>query len=301
MSYTPLYDALKDISHCLRYQDMTSLGSDTLEKNESNDTIKEIDVIANDKIKAALVNIPEVIAYISEEERELKFLPKKEHCKKGTIVIFDPLDGSKNVKSNITVGTIYGIYTYNAETDTIEEVLETGYCLYSFSTLLVRSVAQTKVQMFTLGADNNFSLLRDVSKTTSNSIYCINMSYNYCKDVDYFLKVLKKEKCTQRWCGAMVADAHQVLITGGTFVYPHTDNKPKGKIRFLYEALPFSYLFSLLGGTAVDLNLNGILARLPRVKLSSENIHRETPVILSTYYNISQLKDIFEINDIINC
>ena len=112
---------------------------------------------------------------------------------------------------------------------------------------------------------------------------------------------MKKDGCTQRWCGAMVADVHQVLMRGGTFIYPNSSIMPKGKIRYLYEALPICYLFTLLNCTAVDINITNLLNRLPYVRLTSESVHGETPIILSTCYTKNELKSIFEINDIIKC
>ena len=299
--FAPLYQAFTDISQSLRYRDVTQLGKDTQETNQSNDVKKNIDILANNKIIHSLSSIPNVIAYVSEEEDKLTFLPGKENQKKGTIVVFDPLDGSKNVFSNITVGTIYGIYSYDVDQDCITDIVETGYCLYGPSTILVRTENSEKVMMYLLNACNSFDFIKEIKKPTGNTIYSINMAYNYEKDIHYLVNRMKGDGCTQRWCGAMVDDAHQVLMRGGTFVYPSSSDMPQGKIRYLYEALPLGYLFTILDGIAVDINVKNLIDRIPYVKLNKDTVHGEIPVILSTFYSRKDLKSILEINDIIKC
>jgi fructose-1,6-bisphosphatase I len=300
MLFDPLYKAFINISTTLRYKDIFTLGSDTSQTNTSQDIQKNIDILANTEIVKAISGIEGIIGYISEEEEKLVLLNKD--AKEGQIVIFDPLDGSKNVYSDITVGTIYGIYNYDVEKDTIIDIVETGYSIYGPSTLLVRSINNEKVSVFSLNSNNEFDYVSDLSTTEKNAIYSINMSYDYDKDIHYFVNKMKNDGCTQRWCGAMVADAHQVLMRGGTFIYPKTSKNPKGKIRYLYEALPFAHLFTLLGGVAVDLNIATIVNRYKHLKLKKDTkIHGEIPIILSTFYSSETLKNIFEINDIIKC
>lgn len=299
--YQPLYQSFRQISDLLRYQDVTKLGKDTDQMNESQDTKKNIDILTNDLIINSLQYIPDVIGYVSEETEKLTIFPEKMHHKKGTIAVFDPLDGSKNVYSNITVGTIYGLYTYDTENDSICDVIETGYCLYGPSTLLVKTMNNEKVGMYLLNSCGIFDYIRDITKPLENTIYSINMSYEYEKDIHYFISKMKNDGCTQRWCGALVADAHQVLMRGGTFIYPGSSNKPQGKIRYLYEALPISYLFTILDCTAVDINITKQIDRIAYVKLRNGSVHGETPIILSTHYCNKDLKAIFEINDLIKC
>ena len=57
---------------------------------------------------------------------------------------------------------------------------------------------------------------------------------------------------TQRYIGSMVADVHRNLIKGGIFMYPGTTDKPKGKLRLLYECNPFAFIVELAGGKATN-------------------------------------------------
>ncbi len=57
---------------------------------------------------------------------------------------------------------------------------------------------------------------------------------------------------TQRYIGSMVADVHRNLIKGGIFMYPGTIEKPKGKLRLLYECNPFAFIAEVAGGRATN-------------------------------------------------
>ena len=57
---------------------------------------------------------------------------------------------------------------------------------------------------------------------------------------------------TQRYIGSMVADVHRNLIKGGIFMYPSTIDKPKGKLRLLYECNPFAFIVEVAGGKATN-------------------------------------------------
>ena len=50
----------------------------------------------------------------------------------------------------------------------------------------------------------------------------------------------------------MVADVHRNLIKGGIFMYPLTQDKPKGKLRLLYECNPFAFIVEVAGGKATN-------------------------------------------------
>jgi fructose-1,6-bisphosphatase I len=300
MNLAPLYDAFKVISKSIRESDVVDLGSDMTTKNTSNDVQKNIDILSNNAIKNAAHKIPQIIGIVSEEDND--FICLNPNSERGYVLIFDPLDGSKNVFSNITVGTIYGVYEYDVINDKIISIFETGYALYGPSTILVRTVNNQSLQQFHLNKDNKFIFTHTLVKNKKNTICSINMSYNFDNDARNLVKHLIKDGATQRWCGAMVADAHQVIMRGGTFIYPRNDNNPNGKIRLLYEGIPFAHIFNVLGGCAVDMNNRDILEKLSYVNLKKGTlIHSEVPIVLSTSHTTSQLNDILDINDIIKC
>ena len=82
--------------------------------------------------------------------------------------------------------------------------------------------------------------------------------FNYEEKVKDYIQVCQKKNntnggpYTQRYIGSMVADVHRNLIKGGIFMYPGTIDKPKGKLRLLYECNPFAYIVEKAGGKATD-------------------------------------------------
>ena len=56
-----------------------------------------------------------------------------------------------------------------------------------------------------------------------------------------------------RYIGSLVADFHRTLCYGGIFAYPadfKDPEKPKGKLRLLYEASPLAMIVEQAGGAA---------------------------------------------------
>ncbi|MBU3983497.1 MAG: fructose-1,6-bisphosphatase, partial [Proteobacteria bacterium] len=73
---------------------------------------------------------------------------------------------------------------------------------------------------------------------------------NYLKEIDGD----SGRPYSSRYIGSLVADFHRNLITGGIFLYPsdcRNPDKPKGKLRLLYEASPLAYLVEQAGGRAI--------------------------------------------------
>ena len=62
----------------------------------------------NDVMKAALLALPMVRVLASEEDDEAVL----KSCSDGDgfAVVFDPLDGSRNIEVSIPTGTIFGVY-----------------------------------------------------------------------------------------------------------------------------------------------------------------------------------------------
>lgn len=286
MNLDILYDSFKDISLLLKNEDLNLLAEETNFKNSSKDIKKNIDVKTNAIIKKAFKLLPEINGYISEEEENL--IIKDNSLEIGYILIVDPCDGSNNIISNLAVGTIYGIYKYDFVNNYIMDIYECGYALYGPSTLLIRSETN-KLKLYHLNAENKFIFVRSLRCSYSGKMYCINESYSYDSEIKNLIFYFKQYKYTQRWTGAMVADCHNIIMNGGVFIYPATNKNPSGKIRLLYEALPFSYLFSLIGGKGVDTNFCDIKDKIPYINVKNK-IHSNITVMLMTQGEYEKLK-----------
>ena len=123
------------ISDLIRNSNNLNLSSFDDNQNTSGDLVKKLDIISHNIIASELSDNQEIAGYISEESAEITFLSKSGKY----IIAFDPLDGSSNISCNVSVGTIYGIYLWDSQTNKIGTIIDAGYCLYGPSTILVRT------------------------------------------------------------------------------------------------------------------------------------------------------------------
>jgi fructose-1,6-bisphosphatase I len=75
-----------------------------------------------------------------------------------------------------------------------------------------------------------------------------------------------------------------LLKGGGIFSYPGTQDKPKGKLRQLFEVLPFALVYESAGGEAIDDKGRRLL------ELTPEHPHDTTPCFFGSSYEIGELK-----------
>jgi fructose-1,6-bisphosphatase I len=81
----------------------------------------------------------------------------------------------------------------------------------------------------------------------------------------------------------MVSDVHRNLIRGGIFLYPGTKEKPKGKLRLLYECNPLAYMIEVAGGKATD-GAQRILDKVPT------ELHERTPFFIGSLKMMDELE-----------
>ena len=267
------------ISDLIRTKHTGDLSSIMTDSNISGDEVKQLDILSNQILVDDLIKCNDVKTVGSEEEDHLVYTNNKDAK---YLVCFDPLDGSSNIDCNITTGTIFGIYEY--KNDIIENghnLVAAGYCLYGGATQFIIA-NDSGVKMYNL-YHNTFELMNDDLKMKNKSnVYSINES-NKHRWTDRRFKAYV-ESCitnnyTARWVGSLVADAHRTIIKGGFFAYPADTKSTNGKLRVLYEAYPFAYIFEKAGGHSSNGELKSLLD-LPFPK----DIHQKTPLILSDIY-----------------
>ena len=103
-----------------------------------------------------------------------------------------------------------------------KDIIMAGYCLYGNSTTLTLCL-NNRMNHYILDK-NKFKLLNENYKIPiEGKSYGINesnrkkwTSKNVSKLINKFIELGK----TQRWVGSLVADAHRVIMTGGSFSYP---------------------------------------------------------------------------------
>jgi fructose-1,6-bisphosphatase I len=274
-----------EISDLIRFTDSSELGELMEIENKSGDVIKKLDYISN---KIFIDNLKECknVKYIASEEEEDLVIANEDGK---YLISFDPVDGSSNIKNNITVGTIFCVFQYN-ENMSGKDIIMAGYCLYGNSTTLTLCL-NNRMNHYILNQNNKFKLINEDYKIPlEGTTYGINESNrnkwsdkNISKLVENFIELGK----TQRWVGSLVADAHRVIMTGGSFSYPSDKKNINGKIRLVYEAFPMAYVFYCGGGYSS----NGTKSILD-LSFPKDDLHKQLPLHLFSKNEFELFKDI---------
>jgi fructose-1,6-bisphosphatase I len=239
--------------------------------NVQGEDVKKLDVYANNQFMGVLKHGISCAGIGSEELDDFIAFDDPVSNNSKYVCLFDPLDGSGNIDVNVSIGTIFSVYrrvSPKGGPAVREDFLQAGihqvaagYIVYGSSTMLVYATRRG-VNGFTLDPSiGEFSLSHpDIKCPEFGKIYSVNHGnfFQYEKGVqDYIQQCQKKNRetggpYTQRYIGSMVSDLHRNLIKGGIFMYPATIDKPKGKLRLLYECNPFAFILEVAGGKATN-------------------------------------------------
>lgn len=253
--------------------------------NDGGDEQKELDIWANDQLIAHLCQRP--VAILASEELEK---PLTLNNNASLAVALDPLDGSSNIDTNVSIGTIFSILPYDGAasfTQPGEQQLAAGYIIYGPQCAMVLTVGEG-TSIFTLEPKTRtFYLTADhiAIKPVSNE-YAINASNyrhwsesvrSYIDDCIAGVEGPRGENVNMRWIASLVAECHRILVRGGVFLYPRDERKgyERGRLRLVYEANPIAFLVEQAGGRAFD-GQKRILDIVP------EAIHQRTPLIFGS-------------------
>jgi len=258
--------------------------------NVQGETVKKMDIYANDVFISVFKQSGLVCRLASEEMEQPYYIP--ENCPIGRYtLLYDPIDGSSNVDININVGSIFAIRQQEGEDDgSASDLLQggrkqiaAGYVLYGPSTVLVYSIG-TGVHAFTLDPSLGEFILssENIRIPDHGSIYSVNEGNFWQWEEsfrDYIRYMHRHEGYTARYSGALVGDIHRILFQGGVFLYPGTVKKPEGKLRLLYESAPLAFLIEQAGGRAsagtqdiLDVVASKLHARSPLIIGSKEDV-----------------------------
>lgn len=259
-------------------------------ENVQGEQVQKLDDFANTAFLNILSRNESVGGVASEEMAEPDYFAN--HTKARYCVLFDPLDGSSNIDVNVSIGTIFSIYKLLKEGECTEndflrkgsEQVAAGYILYGSSTMLVFTTGEG-VHGFTLDASlGEFLLSHEDMKIPepSKRYYSVNEgNFKYWeKNVQEYVEHLKNSEkpYSLRYIGSLVSDFHRNLIYGGIFMYPldyKNPEKPKGKLRLMYEANPLALIAKHSGGKAS----NGIEDIL---EIKPIEVHQREPLYIGT-------------------
>ena len=260
---TALCDAAQKIAQIAAQNGIgaASLGALTGAENTDGDEQKALDVMADELISAALAPTG-IAAYLSEERNDaVVFSDTKERI----VVASDPLDGSSNIDTNLTIGTIFSIYRAEGDGWLMQGRAQqaAGFFAYGPQTLLLLTIGQGVVG-FCLDADGHFIQMDwqpQIPATTGEfAINAANSRYWTPKTQNYIRQLLageegpRRRNFNMRWNGSLVADAYRIFRRGGIFLYPQDSRKgyEDGRLRLVYEANPIALLIEQAGGRASD-------------------------------------------------
>lgn len=239
--------------------------------NVQGEEVKKLDIFANQQFMGVLQRGISCAGIASEELDDYVAFDDEVSRHSKYICLFDPLDGSGNIDVNVSIGTIFSIYrrvspkgSLAGREDFLQRGLEqvaAGYIVYGSSTMLVYATRRG-VNGFTLDPSiGEFCLSHpNIKCPETGKFYSVNHGnfFQYDDNVKEYINRCQNKTpenggpYTQRYIGSMVADVHRNLIKGGIFMYPLTRDKPKGKLRLLYECNPFAFIVEVAGGRATD-------------------------------------------------
>ena len=260
-----------EISEAIKTQDTGKVET----QNSSGDIQVKLDVISDAIVEKHMLKTSSVKEIISEEKES----PVTKESGK-YFVAYDPLDGSSLIDVDLSVGSIFGIYENGYDGENIKAAV---YVVYGPRVEMV--VARDVVELFRLNEKTQeFEFVKELRVQNKGKILGPGGTqkhwYPYHKEM---IDSLFKEGYRLRYSGGMVPDLHQILLKeGGLFAYPGTEDKPKGKLRKLFEVFPFAYVYKKAGGFAVD-GQNDILS------LKAEHYHDTTPCFFGSEYEINRV------------
>ena len=267
---------------------------ETGDVNLQGEDVKKMDVSANNQLIGVLKHGVSCAGIGSEELQDIVVFDDEMSNQSKYMVMFDPLDGSTNIDTNVSVGTIFGIYkrkTQLGKPCSMHDFLQpgvaqvaAGYIVYGSSTMLVYATRHG-VNGFTLDPQiGEFCLSHpDIKCPEQGKIYSVNHGnfFDYKPGVQQYITVCQQKTestggpYTNRYIGSMVADVHRTLIKGGIFMYPATKRKSEGKLRLMYECNPFAFIIEVAGGKAS----NGTM-RILEIKPAS--LHQRTEFFIGS-------------------
>ena len=261
--------------------------------NADGDVQKELDLVANDIVIAALSDAP--VAWIVSEELQ-DVLQATAGAALG--VAIDPLDGSSNIDTNTSVGSIFSILpaATGAADPTLQpgtQQLAAGYVIYGPQTSLVLTLGDGTM-MFTLDPqDETFRLTEPVihipETTREFAINASNFRHWDAPVRAYVDDCLNGEEgfhdrnYNMRWLASLVAECHRILSRGGVFLYPEDARKAyaAGRLRLLYEVNPIAFLVEQAGGA-------GTTGTKRLLEIEPVGIHERTPMIFGSRNEIAR-------------
>ena len=240
-------------------------------------------------IASALADCVGVAAYLSEERDDVVTL----HDAGDVIVASDPLDGSSNIDTNASIGTIFSILpAAGGHLQPGRNQLASGIFVYGPQTTLLVTFGDG-VHAFQLAEDGQFYdmgwQVQIPPKTSEFAINASNSRHWMAPVSGYIADCLagdtgpRQRNFNMRWVGSLVADGWRIFRRGGIFLYPADSRKgyEVGRLRLVYEANPMAMLVCQAGGCASD-------GHRDILDITPTSLHQRVPLVFGSANEVDE-------------
>jgi fructose-1,6-bisphosphatase I len=267
-------------------------------RNTDGDEQKDLDIFADDIFLDAMRHAP-VALYASEELERPVLLDRAAPL----AIAIDPLDGSSNIDTNVSIGTIFSLLPVTGAPDADPAApflqaganqLGAGFFIYGPQLALVLSlgsgthvfVLSTRLGTFVQAYESRLIPARtqEFAINAANYRHWDEAVRLYIDDCMEGIDGPRGRDFNMRWIASLVADCYRILMRGGVFLYPSDQRKGyrKGRLRLVYEANPIAYLVEQAAGAATD-SVNRIL------EITPESLHQRVPVVFGSAREVERI------------
>lgn len=261
----------------------------------SRDRQETLDMIADDMLIQALSTAPVAVAGSAKRPKPV-ILDEEAPI----AVAIDPLNGSSNIDTNISVGTLFSLLPVMPDSKGSmlqpgRRQIAAGFVVYGPQTCLVLTLGDG-TDIYTLDRrEGRFIRTRtgvliaddsaDYAIDASNYRHWDKAVQAYVDDNVAGIDGPRGKNFDMRWIASLVAEAYRILIRGGIFLAPgdRREGYEKGRLHLVYEANPLAMLIEQAGGLATD-GEDPVLDLLPR------ELHQRVPLVFGSSAKVARVK-----------
>lgn len=265
-------------------------------RNSGGDRQQALDVLA-DEVFFDAIHTEGVAVYASEELEH----PMVVNRGASLALALDPLDGSSNIETNVSIGTIFSILPVSGDpvANALESFLQpgrvqraAGFFVYGPQLTLVLTLGEgTHVFVYSSRQQGFVRTHAGLALPAKAQEFAINAAnYRHWDDavrhyIDDCIKGVEGahgRDFNMRWLASLVAEAYRILVRGGIFIYPGDSRKGfgRGRLRLVYEANPIAMVVEQAGGLATN-------AVQPILDLVPQTLHERTPLVFGSSSEVS--------------
>lgn len=279
-----------------------------------------LDIFANNAFRDAAIQSGFVNTYISEEEKK----PVKGLSNAPYIVTCDPLDGSSNIDTGNSLGTIISIIKKNPLKDsyfTGHDIVASMLVLYGSSLEMLFAAEDKDGKMGNLqkfvsyemddGKERYLLLNDDIKVPQKHKFFGWSGNESMWGETSQFTRFFNsiKNLFKPRVHGCIVAEAFECASkNGSTYTYSATNEYANGKIREVVEAKPIVRALKAGGGEGWNFNLENESVLDPAIPIgawifkpedysagdveaSIKEIDRRTQIIMGSKATVEKAKE----------